>query len=112
MKTKHFIFSVFLFCVFTILYAQEKATTEATFTVYGNCAQCKTRIEKALRIQGVESAQWNRTTKILRVRYNPSSLTIDSLQQRVAAVGHDTEHYKAPDSVYNALPACCKYRKN
>ena len=35
------------------------------------------------------------------------TVTIDSLQRRIAAVGHDTEAYKATDDVYGALPACC-----
>jgi len=30
--------------------------------------------------------------------------------QAVALVGHDTDLFKAEDSVYEKLPACCKYR--
>jgi Cu(I)/Ag(I) efflux system membrane fusion protein len=39
-----------------------------------------------------------------------SRISLDSLQQRIAAVGHDTEKYKAADSVYAELPSCCLYR--
>jgi len=42
--------------------------------------------------------------------YLSPAITIDSLQQRVAAVGHDTEKIKALDAVYNTLDECCQYR--
>jgi hypothetical protein len=48
---------------------------------------------------------------MLAVAYIPAKITLDSLQQRVAAVGHDTDRFKAPDSVYASLPDCCLYRK-
>lgn len=89
-------------------FAQE--TQEAQFTVYGNCGMCKSRIEKAVTIKGVRYAKWNKSTKMLTVAYTTPGMTVDSLQRRLAAVGHDTETYKAPDSVYAALPACCLYR--
>jgi hypothetical protein len=37
-------------------------------------------------------------------------MTQDSLQKRIAIVGHDTEQFSAADSVYAALPPCCLYR--
>jgi len=90
--------------------AQEVADT--TFRVAGNCSQCKTRIEKAVSIQGVKFARWNKSTKMLRVAYQTGTVTVDSLQRRLAAVGHDTGTHTAPDAVYKELPACCLYRDN
>jgi copper chaperone CopZ len=29
----------------------------------------------------------------------------------VASIGHDTKNYRATDSIYKALPACCKYER-
>ncbi|MFA6854485.1 MAG: copper chaperone, partial [Bacteroidales bacterium] len=29
----------------------------------------------------------------------------------LAAVGHDTDKYKADQATYDALPSCCKYRE-
>ena len=94
----------------SILTAQEPSVKETQFKVFGNCGMCKTRIEKAMQIREVKYAKWNKTTKMLSVAYLYPGLSIDSLQQRLAAVGHDTEKFKAPDSVYAALPACCLYR--
>lgn len=111
MKNSIFIFAL-LFFFTSILPAQENSIEEAEFKVFGNCGQCKSRIEKSLKIKEVKYAKWNTKTKMLRVAYLSPAITIDSLQQRVAAVGHDTEKYKALDSVYSQLPEGCRYRDN
>src|SRR5664279_59436 len=98
------------------IHAQDKkqATTSgvktATFKVSGNCESCKTRIEKAANIDGVTKAEWNVDTKILTLTHNPSKVTSDDVQKKIAAVGHDTEKFKAEDKAYKSLPGCCKYR--
>jgi len=89
-----------------------KPKTE-TFMVYGECEMCKRRIENALRVDGIKSANWNVETKVLKVQY---VLTADitggkKIQQLVAAAGHDTQDYKAADSVYEKLPLCCHYSR-
>jgi len=71
---------------------------------------CKNRIEKAVKIKEVKFVKWNKNSKILKVSYLSPDITIDSLQQRIAAAGHDTERFKAPKSVYENLPECCLYR--
>jgi periplasmic mercuric ion binding protein len=88
----------------------EESQSEAKFKVSGNCGQCKKRIEKAVKMGEVTSAKWSSSTKMLTIAYDPGKITLDSLQQRVAAAGHDTERFKAPDSTYASLPACCLYR--
>lgn len=92
------------------LHAQEPVRTEASFRVAGNCGQCKSRIEKAAKIQGVSFAKWDKKKQMLTVRFLVPPLSADSLQRLVAAAGHDTEAYAAPDSVYADLPGCCLYR--
>ena len=94
----------------SFLSAQENTVKEAEVKVLGNCSSCKSRIEKALKIKEVKSAKWDKQTKMLSIAYLSPAITLDSLQQRVAAVGHDTEKYLAADSVYNELPSCCLYR--
>ena len=86
------------------------ATKTETLKVSGNCGMCKTRIEKAAKIDGVSKAEWDKTSKILAVTYDPSKTSLDQVGKNVAAVGHDTEKAKAEDKVYSSLPACCKYR--
>lgn len=93
----------------TFLFAQEEKVIETEFKVFGACGMCKARIEKAVKIDEVKSATWDKTTKMLAIVYEPT-VTVDSLQKRIAAVGHDTDNYKADDEVYAALPKCCLYR--
>jgi periplasmic mercuric ion binding protein len=98
--------------VASLALAQEPSVAEAKIRVFGNCTMCKARIEKALKIKEVKYAKWDRKSKMLTVAYLSPSITLDSLQQRLAAVGHDTEKFKAPDAVYSALPECCLFRDN
>ena len=90
------------------VFAQEKTDT---IKVGGECGMCKSRIQKALKLQGVSSAIWDTETKLLTVTYNPEKINNDDIQKKVAAVGHDTEKYKAEDAVYNKLPGCCQYER-
>ncbi|WP_303918507.1 efflux RND transporter periplasmic adaptor subunit [Draconibacterium sediminis] len=81
--------------------------------VLGNCGMCKDRIEEAsLSVGGVESANWDDETEMLHLNFNASKTSSEEVQKVIAAVGHDTEKYKAPDTVYEALPECCLYREN
>ena len=84
--------------------------TAITIKVFGNCGQCKDRIEDAVKVKGVDSASWDEDTKLLSIRYNPEIVSLDKLHVLIAKVGHDTELKKANDKVYNKLPDCCKYR--
>lgn len=109
MHTLFYAITLLLFPLFAIS-AQEVTVVETSFKVFGNCGMCKTRIEKALRIKEVKMAKWDKHSKILAVAYVSPSITVDSLKQRIAAVGHDTDKFKANDAVYEELPACCLYR--
>ena len=86
------------------------STKTETIKVSGNCGMCKDRIEAAAKVDGVTKADWNNDTKLLTLVYNPAMVKSDDVQKKVAAVGHDTEKFKAPDAVYAKLPGCCKYR--
>jgi len=85
--------------------------TTVSFKVFGVCVQCEHRIEKALKIKGVKSADWNVSTQLLTVHYQHEKISIDQLHKQVAAVGHDTEKEHAKEEVYQALPECCHYRE-
>ena len=97
-------------------YAQSNTASKVTATktenlkVSGNCGMCKSRIEKAAKLDGVSKAEWDKTSKLLAVTYGPSKTSIDEVGKKVAAAGHDTEKVKAEDKVYSSLPGCCKYR--
>lgn len=78
--------------------------------VSGNCDRCKERIENAARsVKGVKGATWDSQTKLVDLIYDGNRTTPDEIARAIAAVGHDTEKYKATDKVYQSLPECCLY---
>lgn len=85
------------------------STKTETIKVWGNCDMCKARIEKAAKVNGVSKASWDTKTKMLSLVYDPSKTTSDDIQKRIAAVGHDTEKFKADDKAYAKLDDCCQY---
>ena len=95
-------------------FAQIKnAATDSTITfkVHGLCEQCKKRIENAVKGKGVITADWNMSTKMLTLEFNLSAVSLNRIQKRILAVGHDVENMKATDETYNSLPSCCRYRE-
>ena len=90
--------------------AQNKNAT-ASFEVDGICMMCKTRIEKAaITTKGVKSAVWNMDNKLLSIMYNDEKTDVETVQENIAAVGHDTEKFKATEEDYLTVDDCCKYR--
>jgi outer membrane receptor for ferrienterochelin and colicins len=79
--------------------------------VNGLCGMCKDRIEKtALQVKGVQEASWDSESRMLSLRVESEKFKEQKLHYSIASAGHDTEQLLAPDPVYEALPACCKYR--
>lgn len=81
----------------------------ASIKVYGNCGMCKSRIEKALKFEGVSKTDWDSKTKLLTVSFDEEKTSLKEIEKKIAGVGHDTQSLKAEDVVYNKLPGCCKY---
>lgn len=93
------------------LFAQ--AIKEESIKVSGNCGSCKKKIEKAATAAGARFASWDKTTKILAVKYDETKTSNKKIQETIAAVGYDTQDVKASTEVYNKLDECCQYdRKN
>ena len=109
MKTKSMmLIAGLLIFSMTTLFASVAKTEK--IKVYGNCGQCKTRIEKAAKsVTGVTKATWNDSNKMLTVTYDETKTSVPKIEEAVSIVGHDTDHTRAADKVYNALPGCCKY---
>jgi copper chaperone CopZ len=109
MKTKSIMLvaGLLLFSM-TSLFANVAKTEK--IKVYGNCGQCKTRIEKAAKsVQGVSKATWIDADEMLTVTFDDTKTTVAKIEEAVAKAGHDTDNMKATDKAYNALPGCCKY---
>jgi len=89
-----------------------KGMKEVVFKVSGNCAMCKSRIEKAVQsLDGVTYVLWNKNTKMISIHYDEKTTNKHKLSKAVNNVGHDTEFDKASDSNYDDLPACCQYTR-
>ncbi len=94
----------------TTIQAQNK-NARATIEVDGVCMMCKDRIEKAaIQTRGVKSAVWNVDTHMLSLIFDERRTNIQTIEESIAAVGHDTKNVKATEEVYENLHHCCKYR--
>jgi hypothetical protein len=72
---------------------------------------CKSRIEiGAIKIKGVKYANWDVNSNNLSIIYNSRKLKLDSIKKNIAALGHDTDKFKATEETYNSLPECCNYK--
>lgn len=93
--------------------AQQEVKYETeTFKVYGNCGMCKRTIEGSLKEESsVSEALWDIDNGEMKVSYNPSSITLNEIKQKIADVGYDTDTHKAKVEVYTALPGCCQYER-
>jgi outer membrane receptor for ferrienterochelin and colicin/copper chaperone CopZ len=109
---KYLIISILLLTFSITGITQSITDSSVTIKVFGNCIQCKTRIEAAMKTKGVKTAVWSIESKLLKLQYDPSVITIEKIHQKIADVGHDTELKKAKDKTYNNLPECCLYREN
>jgi copper chaperone CopZ len=81
--------------------------------VYGNCEQCRARIENAAnRINGVGEASWSEDSKLLFLSFDPGITSLEGVEKAVANSGHDTKAHKAKKGVYKKLPKCCQYERS
>ena len=87
------------------------ATTTDTVKVWGNCDECKSKIEKAALKAGAESADWNADNYQLVISYNNEQTSAMNIEKEIAAVGYDTQDVKATDDAYRKLPKCCQYER-
>ena len=110
MKTIKIFFASFLFILLAHTGFAQKVTRES-FKVSGQCGSCKKHIEQAAKEAGATYAEWNKTTKVLTVKYDASHSSTAKIQQGIAQVGYDTPGYKATDDAYNNLEDCCKYNR-
>ena len=110
MKTK--ILSLLALVIITVTTVTGQTEKKESFEVAGNCGMCETRIEKAAKsVDGVLSADWDKETKMIDVKFNSDKVDIHKVHMAVAKAGHDTKMHKASDEVYDNLPGCCKYKR-
>ncbi len=109
MKNVKYVLLVIIFLLSGIYTRSHAIIKTDTIKVWGNCGMCEQRIEKAAKKAGAIKARWNMNTKCLIVTYDDAKISNNEIQQKIAAVGHDTELYSADAKTYQKLDACCHY---
>ena len=110
MKTR--LVSTIVISLFVTLNVQAVTKLEK-IKVNGQCDMCENRIETTVKsLDGVGSAQWDRSTKSLTVSYDDKKTSMQKIQTSIAMAGHDTEMFSASESGYNKLPGCCQYKRD
>lgn len=110
MKTLYSLLAVSLLFAGNI-FAQGGNMKSETIKVWGNCGMCKKHIETAAKEAGAETAAWDKTTKMLAVKYNADKTTGLKIQEKVAAAGYDTRDLQGNDEAYKNLEECCQYKR-
>ncbi|MFT6754555.1 MAG: mercuric ion binding protein [Urechidicola sp.] len=96
---------------FTIAMSAQEKNAKVQIEVDGICGMCKQRIEKAaLTTKGVKYASWSVETHQLSLIIDERKTTLKTIQENVAAVGHDTKEVESSVEAYNNLHPCCKYK--
>ena len=88
-----------------------KGIATSTFKVWGNCDMCKETIEGALKTEGISTSDWSPETKIMKVSYDTTKISLNQIQKNIASAGYDNEKYKGDDKAYSELPECCQYER-
>ena len=109
LKMKYLSLIIFSIAFSISALAQNQIDT-ATVRVEGVCGMCKDRIENAAYVKGVKKATWDKETKILTIIYKPNKVTLQQIEENIAAAGHDTEHVTATEEAYLKVHDCCRYR--
>ena len=90
----------------------KKRVVKASILVAGVCGMCRARIKKVTRkIEGVVESEWDEDAQMLTIKYDKDLTNTEEIEKAIAMSGHDTQNVKAPDDVYENLPACCLYKR-
>ncbi len=92
--------------------AQDNNVVKESFKVWGNCEMCKTTIEKSVKsVDGVKSGKWIVSEQKMTVKFDASKTSLNEIKKAIAAVGYDTEEFRATNESYNKLHHCCQYER-
>ena len=118
---KNIFLIVFTLTFFTFFATAQKQThnidnkteiKKEVFTVYGNCGMCERTSEGSLKdVEGITLADWDTETDQMTVRFNPEKITLNTIKQKIADVGYDSDTHRAKEEIYNNLHGCCQYER-
>ena len=103
---------IILSLIFSISVKAQSTVQTSSFSVRGNCDECKERIENASDIKGVKNCVWDEKKQVVTVTYDSKKVTVAEIEKAIAKSGHATQHEKVDPAAYKALPACCKYESS
>ena len=84
----------------------ESVTINVNSIVCGTCART---IEKAVaKVEGVKEINVDLDKKIAQVKFIPTMVTLDKLENAITGVGYDANDKKRSPQAYENLDACCK----
>ncbi len=93
--------------------SEEENLISASLKVSGNCGMCKARIEKnASKLDGVFEVKWDKKSKLLTLKFDQSTTSLDKIAKKIAESGHDNEYHKTSEETYDSLPGCCQYDRD
>jgi copper chaperone CopZ len=103
-------------CVLLTFYASDSLLAnqikDTVISVQGNWKSCKKTIESAVKsLDGIQKASWNTSTKKLSITFDQSIVSLQKIEDKIAASGYDTDNVKATEESYNSLHSCCKYQR-
>ncbi|MCW2120573.1 copper chaperone CopZ [Flavobacterium sp. 7A] len=96
----------------TISFAQIKNAKIETVTVNGNCGMCKKVIEKAANSNNLSHVIWDVESKVATITYDETKTNLDTVLEKIALSGYESNKHLASDKAYNKLPVCCQYERN
>lgn len=111
MKLIKYIPILFMLMSFSIK-AQNKEVKTITIKVSGVCGMCEERIENALDVPGIKSANWNKENHLCEISYRTDKISEEEIHKLLNEAGHDTEKSTATDEQYSKVHDCCKYREH
>lgn len=103
---------IILLALATPGFAQQKKTVTTSFEVGGVCEMCKARIERAVDVPGVKSANYDLSTHQLQITFLPGKISEEKIHLLLNEAGHDTAKSKASAEQYEKVHGCCKYREH
>ena len=87
----------------------EESTVTLIRTPSMVCGSCAKTIKNAIvRIEGVEDVNSDLDKKTVSVKYLPSKVNLEKLEQAITAAGYDANDKKRDKDAYDKLDKCCK----
>lgn len=117
MKFKHLLFAILLFSFNSMLAQSNKKIEKAVIKTVLHCDHCKqcetcskTFNTELYNIKGLKTFELNETDMTITVYYNPKKTNLETIKNKISALGYDADDIKADAVAYENLDNCCKIK--